>query len=213
MGTQVLDTWCRVCKQSQETLTYICVSNVYILSARPTDANSSHIHRHHAALRVLYYYLRNSYGIDKTPVLPYNPGDVESVVANWSCKIYWNSAFSTVRAISATRPDIVLFDLAEKIIYVIKFSVPGQNIIFAKEEEKQLNYQPLLCELRQLNQGFRLQLIVLIIGNVDGIKQSFICALENIPACGPKAHVLTALMQKAGILGSLWILRGHESGL
>nr|CAH7716683.1 unnamed protein product [Callosobruchus chinensis] len=47
-------------------------------------------HRHAVALRVLYYHLRHWYGIDETPVLPYAPGDIESVVENERCRIYLN---------------------------------------------------------------------------------------------------------------------------
>uniref|UniRef100_A0A6V7LE95 Reverse transcriptase domain-containing protein n=1 Tax=Bracon brevicornis TaxID=1563983 RepID=A0A6V7LE95_9HYME len=83
MGLQVPDTRCRACKQAPETLTHL-------LSACPTYAVSAYIHRHNAALRVLYYHLRHSYGVDGTPVLPYAPGEIESVVVNESCKIYWN---------------------------------------------------------------------------------------------------------------------------
>ncbi|KAJ8975620.1 hypothetical protein NQ317_000324 [Molorchus minor] len=41
-----------------------------------------------ALLWVLYYRLRHLYGIDETPVLPYAPGDIESVVGIEKCLIY-----------------------------------------------------------------------------------------------------------------------------
>ena len=187
--------------------------SMHLLSACPTYAITSYIHRHNAALRVLYYHLRHSYRIDETPVLPYIPGDIETVVVNERCKIYWNFSFATTRLLQATKPDIVLFDFDEKIIYVIEFSAPAETNITTKEEEKRLKYQPLLFELRQLHRGFKVKIVVLIIGSLGGMKQSFVSELEIIRVCRRNATILAGQMQKAVILGSLRLLRSHDSGL
>ena len=97
MGMEVPDVSCRACRRAPETV-------MHLLSACPTYAVSAYIQRHNAALRVLYYHLRHSYEIDETPVLPYAPGDIESVVGNEKCLIYWNYSFPTVRQIQANKP-------------------------------------------------------------------------------------------------------------
>nr|CAH7723309.1 unnamed protein product [Callosobruchus chinensis] len=84
-------------------------------------------------VRVLYYHLRHSYGIDETPVLPYAPGDIESVVENERCRIYWNYSFPTLELVQANKPDI--------------FSAPAEVNIVSKEEEKRTKYQELLGQL------------------------------------------------------------------
>nr|CAH7752214.1 unnamed protein product [Callosobruchus chinensis] len=58
MGVNVPDARCRACRQAPETL-------MHLLSACRTYAGTAYVHRHNAALRVLYYHLRHSYGIDE----------------------------------------------------------------------------------------------------------------------------------------------------
>ena len=99
MGMEVPDVSSRACRRAPETV-------MHLLPACPTYAVSAYTQRHNAALRVLYYYLRHSYEIDETPLLPYAPGDIESVVGNEKCLIYWNYSFPTVRQIQANKPDI-----------------------------------------------------------------------------------------------------------
>lgn len=201
---QVVNTMCRACKSHPETL-------LHLVSACGFYAKSTYIHRHNAALRVLYYFLRHKYEVDETPVLPYAPGDIESVVANQKCKIFWNFPFATSRQLSATKPDIVLQDLTSKIMYVIEFSAPAETNIITKEEQKRTKYQDLLHELRQLNPGYTVKLVVLIIGCLGGIRKSLCDNLNIIPACRSDTQKLAASMQKAVIIGTLRTLRAHEA--
>nr|CAH7756641.1 unnamed protein product [Callosobruchus chinensis] len=54
MGVNVPDARCRACRQAPETL-------MHLLSACRTYAGTAYVHRHNAALRVLYYHSRHSY--------------------------------------------------------------------------------------------------------------------------------------------------------
>ncbi|XP_074025758.1 uncharacterized protein [Leptinotarsa decemlineata] len=204
MGIEVPDTRCRACREAPETL-------MHLLSACPAYAVSAYIHRHNAALRVLYYHLRHSYGIDETPVLPYAPGDIESVVGNEKCRIYWNYSFPTLRLIQANKPDVVLLDHQTKTIFVVEFSAPGETNIVRKEEEKRIKYRDFLFELRRLYPDHSVKMVVLIIGVLGGMMSSLLSNLKIIPACRTKAEILAAQMQKAVILGSLRLLRAHDS--
>ncbi|XP_074035582.1 uncharacterized protein [Leptinotarsa decemlineata] len=204
MGIEVPDTRCRACREAPETL-------MHLLSACPAYAVSAYIHRHNAALRVLYYHLRHSYGIDETPVLPYAPGDIESVVGNEKCRIYWNYSFPTLRLIQANKPDVVLLDHQIKTIFVVEFSAPGETNIVRKEEEKRIKYRDFLFELRRLYPDHSVKMVVLIVGVLGGMMSSLLSNLKIIPACRIKAEILAAQMQKAVILGSLRLLRAHDS--
>ena len=126
---QAVNTTCRSCKTQPETL-------MHILSACPFYAVTSYIERHNAALKVLYCHLRHAYGIDQTPVLPYVLGEIESVVENSRCRIYWNYGFPTSRQLSANKPDMVLLDLQLKTLTVIEFSCPCDTNMDRKEIEK-----------------------------------------------------------------------------
>nr|CAH7718610.1 unnamed protein product [Callosobruchus chinensis] len=160
-----------------------------------------YVHRHNAALRVLYYYLRHSYGIDETPVLPYAPGDIESVVENERCRIYWNYSFPTLELVQANKPDIVLLDHQQKTMFVIEFSAPAEVNIVSKEEEKRTKYQELLGQLRRLWPDYAVSLLVMVIGSLGGMRNTLLFALRAIPVCRAAAHILAARMQKAVILG------------
>lgn len=194
---------CRACKGHAETL-------MHLLSACPKYAVSAYIHRHNAALRVLYYHLRSAYGVDKTPILPYVPSEIESVVGNESCRIYWNYPFPTSRPIRANKPDIVLIDFGEKSIFVIEFSAPSEVNINIKEDEKREKYQELLFEIRRGYQGFSVKLVVLIIGVLGGAKSTLLSNIQIIPACKRHAYNILQGMQKAVLLGSLRLLRSHD---
>nr|CAH7724723.1 unnamed protein product [Callosobruchus chinensis] len=64
--------------------------------------------------------------IDERPVLPYAPGEIESVVENEGCQIYWNYSFPTLEL---------------KTMFVIEFSAPAEVNIVSKAEEKRTKYQ------------------------------------------------------------------------
>ena len=144
-------------------------------------------------------------------MLPYAPGDIESVVGNEKCLIYWNYSFPTVRQIQANKPDIVLLDHQLKTMYVIEFSAPAENNIVLKEEEKRTKYRDLLFELRRLYPDHTVKIVVLIIGALGGIRHTLLSDLKIIPACRNSAEILAGRMQKAIILGSLRLLRAHDS--
>nr|CAI5837629.1 unnamed protein product [Callosobruchus analis] len=204
MGMNVPDTSCRACRQAPETL-------MHLLSACKTYAGTAYVHRHNAALRVLYYHLRHSYGIDETPVLPYAPGDIESVVENERCRIYWNYSFPTLELAQANKPDIVLLDHQQKTMFVIEFSAPAEVNIVSKEEEKRTKYQELLGQLRRLWPDYTVSLLVMVIGSLGGMRNTLLSALRAIPVCRAAAHILAARRQKAVILGSLRLLRAHDT--
>lgn len=204
MDMEVPDINCRACHKAPETL-------MHLLSSCGVYAVSAYIHRHNAALRVLYYHIRHYYGIDETPVLPYAPGDIQSVVENEKCRIYWNYSFSTLRLIQANKPDIVLLDQQLKAMFIIEFSAPAEVNIARKEEEKRTKYQDLLFQLRRMYPEYTVRLVVLVIGSLGGMRSTFLAEIKSIPACQPVAHILAGRMQKAVILGSLRLLRAHES--
>nr|CAH7747856.1 unnamed protein product [Callosobruchus chinensis] len=204
IGVNVPDARCRACRQAPETL-------MHLLSAWKTYAGTAYVHRHNAALRVLYYHLRHSYGIDETPVLPYAPGDIESVVENERCRIYWNYSFPTLELVQANKPDIVLLDHQQKTMFVIEFSAPAEVNIVSKEEEKRTKYQELLGQLRRLWPDYAVSLLLMVIGSLGGMRNTLLSALRAIPVCRAAAHILAARMQKAVILGFFHMLRAHDT--
>nr|CAH7742450.1 unnamed protein product [Callosobruchus chinensis] len=108
-------------------------------------------------------------------------------------------------------PDIVLLDHQQKTMFVIEFSAPAEVNIVSKEEEKRTKYQELLGQLRRLWPDYAVSLLVMVIGSLGGMRNTLLSALRAIPVCRAAAHILAARMQKAVILGSLRLLRAHDT--
>nr|CAH7721710.1 unnamed protein product [Callosobruchus chinensis] len=136
-----------------------------------THVGTAYIHRHKAALRVLYYHLRQSYG------------NIESFVENESCRIYWNNLFPSLELVQANKPDIILLDHQQKTMLIIEFSAPAEVNIVSKEEEKRTKYQELLGQLRRLWPDYAVSLLVMVIGSLGGMRNTLLSALRVMPVC------------------------------
>nr|CAH7748532.1 unnamed protein product [Callosobruchus chinensis] len=51
----------------------------------------------------------------------------------------------------------------------------------------------------------------MIIGSLGGMRNTLLSALRVMPVCRVATHILAARMQKAVILGSLRLLRAHDT--
>nr|CAH7729160.1 unnamed protein product [Callosobruchus chinensis] len=124
------------------------------------------------------------------------------------CQIYWNYSFATLELVHSNKPDIVLLDHQQK---TIEFSAPAEVNIVSKEGEKGAKYQELLGHLRRLWPDYAVSLLVMVIGSLGGMRNTLLSALRAMPVCRAAAHILAARMQKAVILGSLRLLRAHDT--
>ncbi|GLV36017.1 hypothetical protein CBL_01781 [Carabus blaptoides fortunei] len=96
----------------------------------------------------------------------------------------------TINETTANKPDITLLNLKNKLMFVIESSCPAGPNISRKEKEKRDKYQDLLSELRKLYPGFTVQLVVLIISVLGGMKASCKREIEIIPACRASVNSL-----------------------
>lgn len=205
LGLPVDDVRCRVCRGAPETI-------MHLLSACTKYAPTLYLYRHNAALRVLYYHLRFIFGIDQAKIPAYDSSRVQTVVENEQCKIMWDFPFSTTRQVSANRPDMVLFDHAEREMYVIEMSCPCEENILSKEVEKATKYTDLIFQLKRSYQEFRVTFIPVIVGVLGGISADIIARLQKIKKLRKNdiEHLVNEI-QKQVLLGSLRTLRAHEA--
>ena len=199
-----VSTRCRACKKDEET-------TMHLLSACTKYLPTLYISRHDAALKVLYFALRHGYGIDQDKKPHYAQSDIPAVVSNDKCRILWNFPFSTTKQLAANRPDMVLLDHEDKTMWVFEMSCPAENNIKHKEEEKITKYQPLMFELRKTYRQYDLRFIPLIIGVMGGIHSNLPDHLRRLRLLH-NTNWIVMEMQKAVILGTLYILRSHEAG-
>ena len=107
--------------------------------------------RHDGLARSFYYRLRHACGFD-TEVHPwYDPEYAEGIMENDKYKILWNRPVCTLRHIQANKPDLVLFDKSNEIIYIIKVSVPFDTNVPDKIKEKHGKYADLAFEMSRLH--------------------------------------------------------------
>nr|CAH7765408.1 unnamed protein product [Callosobruchus chinensis] len=90
-------------------------------------------------------------------------GDIESVVENERCRIYWNYSFPTLELVQTNKLDIVVLDHQQKTMFIIEFSAPAEMNIVSKEEEKRTKYQELLELLRRLCLDYAVSRLVMVI--------------------------------------------------
>nr|CAH7729519.1 unnamed protein product [Callosobruchus chinensis] len=131
--------------------------------------------------------------------------DIESVVENEKCRIYWNYSFLTLEHVQANKPDIVLLDHQQKTMFVIEFSAPAEENIVSKEEEKRTKYQELLGQLRRLWLDYAVSLLVMVIGSLGGMRNTLLSTVRVMPVCRAAAHILAASdCSPHGVRSSHW---------
>jgi len=90
-----------------------------------------------------------------------------SVVENECVKILWDFNVYVDHMISARRPDIIVID---KAVILIDVSIPADENIFTKEEEKLSKYQDLRVELERLWKK-KTKMIPVVIGALGSISK------------------------------------------
>lgn len=200
-----ISTKCRACGRDDET-------TMHLLAACKKYLPTLYIQRHDAALKVLYFHLRHSYGLDAERVPPYSRADITPVDSNERCRIMWNFPFSTTKQLTANRPDMVLLDQDDKTMWVMEMSCPAENRVREKEEEKTEKYRPLMFELSKTYHEYKVRFLPLIIGVMGGVHPNLGKHLGRLKVLHGRIDWVVTEMQKAVILGTLHILRSHEAG-
>ena len=188
---------CRKCGKKVETVTHL-VSSCSALC-------QYHYRKRHdkMGLRV-YWELCKMYNIkcsDKW--YDESPEKVrKSVCGNF--EIWWDRNVETPRKLDHNKPDVVLINKLEKSWTIIDFSVPIDQNVKNKEDEKISHYNDLAGEIRKLH-NVKTVIVPLVVGALGVISANFKPYLKSIGI----SHVnkVFACMQMTAVLGSSIILR------
>ena len=166
------DPMCRKCHKKVETVTHL-VSGC-------SELSQYHYRKRHdkMGLRV-YWELCKSFGI-KCNDKWYNesPDKVrKSECGNF--EIWWDRPVETPRKLEHNRPDVVLIDNKAKSWIIIDFSVPIDQNVLNKEEEKICRYNNLASEIRKLH-NVKTNIIPLVIGALGVTSKNFKSYLKSI---------------------------------
>lgn len=102
-----------------------------------------------ATMRLFWYFTHFTVIYDTSMILQH---DIETVVENSNCRIYWKYAFPTTTRLQANKPDMVLLVKQNNPIYVIEFSASAETNIGLRKGRSEPNMEGLLaiCLLRDV---------------------------------------------------------------
>ena len=193
---------CRLCGQFNETVQHL-VSGCSALS------QTAYLKRHDGMARSFYFRLRYACGFD-SEVLPwYDPELVDPVMENESFKVIWNRPVYSLRRLDYNKPDLVLFDKCNHVIYIIEFSVPFDSNVIAKTQEKYAKYADLAFEMSRLHPEYSVVRLPIVLGALGLVPSDLLAQIQKVPGFNTRNTALLSVwtMQKAAVLGSLHILR------
>ena len=123
------------------------------------------------------------------------------VVRSQNVEIIYDQFITTDRPIGANRPDILVRDKANKMVYIIDISCPMEANVWNKEVEKVAKYGPLKEELQRM-WNCRGMVVPVVVGCLGAVSKNIEKHLSNIPGCPA-----VKMCQKICLLGSKKILK------
>ena len=119
-------------------------------------------------------------------------------------EVWWDRSVETPKKLDHNKPDVVLIDRVNKSWIVIDFSVPIDQNVVSKEEEKISHYSNLCSEIRKLH-NVKTTIVPLVIGALGVISKNFKPYLKSIGI--PNVDNVFTCMQMTAVLGTSIILR------
>ena len=168
---------CRLCGKVAES-----VANV--LAGCSSLAQTKYLYRHNAALKILFFELLRD----------------TTTEAFWDIPIY--AEHNEVRA---NRIDVRLVSHERKEVYTIEMSCPWIESRAKKDEEKTLKYGPMMWELKQRYNGYRVEQYNIIIDVLGGYSKHLEKSVRKL--IGARAWGVLERMQKLVISNTLNIAR------
>ena len=140
-----------------------------LASGCKTLTGKQYLERHDKALMVFTVEWCKQEGIldEKTPWYT-ERWEKGTVLERGSKKRRWNFEVKLRKTERARRPDFVLEDGEEKVIWLVDQGCPMEENIAAKYNEKLRNYQKYAFEMRERRPDYKVQIVPLIIGCLGG---------------------------------------------
>ena len=169
-------------------------------------AQTKYLYRHNAALKILFFELLRKHGLIEevppwySPVMPKPANQNTTSKAFWDIPIY--SEHNEVRANWINAP---LVSHERKEVCTIEMSCPRIESRAKKDEEKTLQYGPLMWELKQRYSGYRVEQYNVIIEVLGSYSKHLEKSVRKL--LGERARGVLKRMQKSVISNTLNIAR------
>ena len=188
-----MDSKCRLCKESDETVDHI-------LSSCKKIAQTDYKIQHNTVVKMIHWNICKNYHITTTN--NWWEHIVDKVVENENVKILWDFRIQTDKILAHNTPDLTVIE--KKKVWLIDIAIPGDSRVEEKELEKITRYQDLKIEVQRL---WRKPAVVVpvVIGTLGAIPKNLGQHLEHLNI----DKISISHLQKAALLGSAHILRRY----
>ena len=156
------DNKCRLCKAAVEDI-------VHITSSCPLMSSRFYLpFRHDIVAKELYkrHIKKFTNTVIDTNKLPH-----ETIHKFGDFEYWWNVPILTATKLRNNKPDIVIWNIKEKICYVLEISCPTDTNIERKTGEKIDIYGPLIRNLQMMYGDYKFQMCPIIIGGLGYVSK------------------------------------------
>lgn len=119
----------------------------HITGACKSIVQTDYKHRHDQIAAIIHQRLALKYSLitQTTPYYKYTP---QTILETVNYKLYWDRTIITDKTIHYNRPDILLHDKINNIVYLIDIAVPNTHNLSSTHTEKLAKYTDLSIELK-----------------------------------------------------------------
>ncbi len=192
-----VDPQCRLCKKGPETIQHILIGCEH-------SQWSTYKTRHDDVARtVLRTVLREVEGL--------SPQEAAACGKHFDGKIVktqWDPVVPTNRDVQHRRPDLIVTDKKNSVVYVIEIAVSSDAHVHARALEKGRKYQQLAADLAATHRGHRVvvvPIVVGVLGNVTAVRDK----AKLLARLLPDAEVLLREVQRSAIFGAAMTIKRH----
>ncbi|CAH3145439.1 unnamed protein product [Porites lobata] len=205
---------CRLCGKGAESV-------AHVLAGCSSLAQTKYLYRHNAALKILFFELLREHGLMEEVPPWYSPVMPKPAYQNSTSEAFWDiptyAEHNEVRAnridarlvnhdrkevctIGQLHDDVILLQLPESLSFC-----PWIESRAKKDEEKTLKYGPMMWELKQRYNGYRVERYNVIIDVLGGYSKHLEKSVRKL--LGARARSVLEQMQKSVISNTLNIAR------
>lgn len=191
----IKDDKCRICGKYGETIQHI-TGGCSVL------APIEYKRRHDDVGKIIHHALAVKYKLHSPGLFDhkYSP---PNILQNQNFKLYWDRSILTDRTTHANRPDLLLWDLSQKKVWIVDFAVVNDNNLESTKNTKIQKYRELSQNLKEQWRLKQVTMLPMVLSTTGIIPKSLKDSLEKLEL----SPALIAKVQKAAILNTCTIVR------
>ena len=188
---------CRLCKSNIEDITHV-------ISSCPMMSSRYYLPMRHdpVAKAVFKSHLKKHVGEGVQ-----FPNEYEFIEKHGDYEYWWNVPIRTSTKLAHNKPDILIWNKAEKTCAVVEISCPADMNITKKAKEKLDDYVALLRNLQMLYQGYKFEMVPIIVGALGYVPKELKTNLEKLNFNEKEVKSITRKLQTISVSGTVKIMK------